>query len=126
MRIKDTEQVKEIKYEQMIPVGNVDTNDPRHINVGKLSDFVEGNIKMKGTFASSEELQGVYTAVGDLSGQIGFIDTKFTGQLTTVGEQIADLEEAVSGGSSTGTTTETWTFQLENGTTINKNVLLKK
>lgn len=126
MRIKDTEQVKEIKYEQMIPVGNVDTNDARHINVGNLSDFVENNIKTKGTFASSEELQGVYSAVGDLTGSIGYIDDKFTQQFTTVGEQIAELEQAVSGGTSTGTTTETWTFTLENGTTINKNVLLKK
>ena len=43
----------------MIPVGNVDTEDARHINVGNLSDFVENNIKTKGTFANSEELQGV-------------------------------------------------------------------
>jgi hypothetical protein len=126
MRIKDTEHVKEIKYEQMIAVGNVDTEDPRHINVGNLSDFVESNIKTKGTFASNDELQGVYSAIGDLTGNIGYIDDKFTQQFTTVGEQIAELEQAVSGGTSTGTTTETWTFQLENGTTINKNVLLKK
>lgn len=128
MKINETEHVKEIKYEQMLPVGNVETNDARHINVGNLSDFVEGNIKMKGTFASNDELQGVYSAIGDLTGSIGYLDEKFTGQLTTVGEQIADLEEAVNsgGGGSTGTTTETWTFQLEDGSTINKNVLLKK
>lgn len=126
MKINESEHVKEIKYEQMLPVGNVDTNDARHINVGNLSDFVENNIKMKGTFASGEELQGVYSAIGDLTGQIGYIDEKFTGQFQTVGTQIAELEEAVSGGTSTETTTETWTFELEDNSIINKNVLLKK
>lgn len=123
MKINETEHVKEIKYEQMLPVGNVETNDARHINIGNLSDFVEGNIKTKGTFASSEELQGVYSAIGDLTGSIGYIDEKFTGQLVTVGEQIADLEEAVNSG---GGSTETWTFELEDGSTINKNVIVKK
>lgn len=118
MRIKDTEHVKEIKYEQMLPIGNVDTNDPRHINVGKLSDFVEGNIKMKGTFASSEELQGVYSAVGDLTASIGYVDDKFTTQLTTVGEQIAELETQTN-------KYETWEFELEDGSTITKLILVK-
>lgn len=127
MKINETEHVKEIKYEQMLPVGNVDTNDARHINVGNLSDFVESNIKMKGTFASSDELQGVYSAIGDLTGTIGFVDDKFTAQFNTVGEQIAELEEAVSGGgTSTETTTEVWTFELESGETITKEILLKK
>lgn len=118
MKINKTEHVKEIKYEQMIPVGNVETEDARHINVGNLSDFIEGNIKMKGTFASGEELQGVYSAVADLSGQIGFIDTKFTGQLTTVGEQIATLETQTN-------KYETWEFELEDGSTITKLILVK-
>ena len=81
---------------------------------------------MKGTFASSDELQGVYSAVGDLTGSIGYIDDKFTQQFQTVGVQIADLEEAVSGGTSTETTTEVWTFELESGETITKEILLKK
>lgn len=119
MKINETEHVKEIKYEQMLPVGNVETNDARHINVGNLSDFVEGNIKMKGTFASGEELQGVYSAIGDLTGNIGYIDEKFTGQLQTVANQITELENQTN-------KYETWTFQLEDGTTINKNILLKK
>ena len=128
MKINETEHVKEIKFEQMIPVGNVETNDARHINVGNLSDFVESNIKMKGTFASSNDLQGVYNAVADLTGDISFLDTKFTGQLNTVGEQIAELEEAVNsgGGGSTGTTTETWTFELEDNSIITKEILVKK
>ena len=127
IRIKDTEKVKEIKFEQMLPIGNVDTDDARHVNIGDLSDFVENNIKEKGTFASSEELQGVYSAVADLTGNIGFVDDKFTAQFITVGEQIAELEQAVSGGgTSTETTTETWTFELEDGTIITKEILLKK
>lgn len=119
MRIKDTEHVKEIKYEQMIPVGNVDTNDARHVEIGNLSDFVENNIKEKGTFANSEQLKGVYTAVADLTNEIGFIDTKYSEQLTTVGQQIATLE-------SQSNTYETWVFELEDGTTINKKVLINK
>ena len=127
IRIKDTAKVKEIKFEQKLPVGNVDTDDPRHVTIGDLSDFVENNIKEKGTFASSEELNGVYSAVGDLTASIGFVDDKFTQQFITVGEQIADLNEAVSGGgTSTDTITETWTFELEDGSTIMKEILLKK
>lgn len=118
IKIKDTEHVKEIKYEQMIPVGNVDTNDARHINVGNLSDFVENNIKMNGTFATSEQLQGVYSSIADLTGSITSIDEKYNSQLITVGEQIATIENKTN-------TYETWMFELEDGTTINKNVLIK-
>ena len=118
IRIKDTEKVKEIKYEQMLPIGNVDTDDARHVNIGDLSDFVENNIKQKGTFASSEELQGVYSAVGDLTSAITSIDEKYNSQLITVGEQIATIENKTN-------TYETWTFELEDGTIINKNILIK-
>ena len=94
VKIKDTEHVKEIKYEQMIPVGNVDTNDARHVEIGNLSDFVENNIKQKGTFATNENLNNVSI------------------QLETVANQINNYE--------------TWVFELEDGTTINKNVLINK
>lgn len=119
MRIKETEHVKEIKHEQMLPVGNVETEDARHINVGNLSDFVEENIKNNGTFATREQLEGVSNAVAEESGVIERIDNKFTNQLITVGEQIATLETQTNN-------YETWTFELEDGTTIMKEILIKK
>lgn len=119
MRIKDTEHVKEIKYEQMIPVGNVDTNDARHVEIGNLSDFVENNIKEKGTFATNEQLQGLSNAVVAEGKNITFIDEKFTAQFETIGKQIATLQTQSN-------TYETWVFELEDGTTINKKVLINK
>lgn len=112
MKIRDTEPVKEIKYEQMLAVGNVDTNDARHITIGNLSDFVENNIKEKGTFATNEQLSGLSDAVVAEGENITFIDTKFTAQLETVAEQI--------------NTYETWVFELEDGTKLNKNILINK
>lgn len=119
MRIKDTEHVKEIKYEQMIPIGNVDTNDARHVEIGILSDFIENNIKQKGTFATNEQLSGLSDAVVAEGENITLIDNKFTVQLETVGQQIATLQTQSN-------TYETWVFELEDGTTINKKVLINK
>lgn len=119
MRIKDTEHVKQIKYEQMIPIGNVDTNDARHVEIGNLSDFIENNIKEKGTFATNEQLQVLSDAVVAEGENITFIDNKFSAQLETVGQQIATLQTQSN-------TYETWVFELEDGTTINKKVLINK
>jgi hypothetical protein len=119
IKIKDTEHVKEIKYEQMIPIGNVDTNDARHVEIGNLSDFVENNIKQKGTFATNEQLSGLSDAVVAEGENITFIDNKFTAQLETVGQQIATLQTQSN-------TYETWVFELEDGSTINKKVLINK
>ena len=101
MRIKDTEHVKEIKYEQMIPIGNVDTNDARHVEIGNLSDFVENNIQQKGTFATTTQLNSVQSG------------------LEYLGNSIDQIEVGLN-------TYETWVFELEDGTTINKNVLINK
>ena len=101
MRIKDTEHVKQIKYEQMIPVGNVDTNDARHIEIGNLSDFIENNIKEKGTFATTTQLNSVQSG------------------LEYLGNSLDRIEVGLN-------TYETWVFELEDGTTINKNVLINK
>jgi hypothetical protein len=119
IKIKDTEHVKEIKYEQMIPIGNVDTNDARHVEIGNLSDFVENNIKQKGTFATNEQLSGLSDAVVAEGENITLIDNKFTAQLETVGQQIATLQTQSN-------TYETWVFELEDGSTINKKVLINK
>ena len=119
IRIKDTEKVKEIKYEQMLPVGNVDTDDPRHIEIGQLSDFVESNIKEKGTFATKEQLSGLSDAIVAEGENITAIDNKFSAQFETVGQQITTIENKTN-------TYETWTFELEDGTTINKKVLIVK
>ena len=101
MKIRDTEPVKEIKYEQMLAVGNVDTNDARHITIGNLSDFVENNIKEKGTFATTTQLNSVQSG------------------LEYLGNSIDQIEVGLN-------TYETWVFELEDGTTINKNVLINK
>lgn len=100
IKIKDTEHVKEIKYEQMIPVGNVDTNDARHVEIGNLSDFVENNIKQKGTFATTTQLNSVQSG------------------LEYLGNSIDQIEVDLSN-------TETWTFELEDGTIITKEIILK-
>lgn len=149
MRIKDTEAVKEINYDLYIPVGNTTTNDPRHIDVGSLGDFVENNIKEKGTFATTEQLAGVSDAIVAEGETITMIDNKFTGQIQTIGQQIATLENQNKNFATTAqlnsvqegldylgdkvdeiqvdlSTTETWTFELENGSTINKNVVINK
>lgn len=101
MRIKDTEHVKQIKYEQMIPVGNVDTNDARHVAIGNLSDFVENNIQQKGTFATTTQLNSVQSG------------------LEYLGNSLDRIEVGLN-------TYETWVFELEDGSTINKNVIVKK
>lgn len=101
IKIKDTEHVKEIKYEQMIPVGNVDTNDARHVEIGNLSDFVENNIKEKGTFATTTQLNSVQSG------------------LEYLGNTIDQIEVGLN-------TYETWEFELEDGTTINKKILIQK
>lgn len=149
MRIKDTEAVKEINYDLYIPVGNTTTNDPRHIDVGSLSDFVENNIKEKGTFATTEQLAGLSDAIVAEGENITFIDNKFTGQIQTIGQQITTLENQNKNFATTEqlnsverglqylgdsldqlevdlNTYETWTFELEDGSTINKNVLINK
>lgn len=120
IKIYETEAIKEINNNVMIPVGNVSTNDARHITIGSLSDFTEQNIKNNGTFATSEQLQGVYTAVTDLTTAIDFIDTKYSGQLNTVGEQIADLQNNI------GSSSELWEFELEDGSLINKKVVIQQ
>lgn len=119
MKIRDTEPVKEIKYEQMIPIGNVDTNDARHVEIGNLSDFIENNIKEKGTFATNEQLNVLSDAVVAEGENITFIDNKFSAQFQTVGEQIATLENKSN-------TYEVWNFQLEDGTIISKKVVINK
>lgn len=119
MRIKDTEHVKKIQYENMFPVGNTETEDPRHITVGNLSDFIEENIKMKGTFATTEQLNGLSEAIVAESENITFIDNKYSAQFETIGKQITTLQTQSN-------TYETWVFELEDGTTINKNVLINK
>lgn len=149
MRIKDTEAVKEINYDLYIPVGNTTTNDPRHIDVGSLSDFVENNIKEKGTFATTEQIAGLSDAIVAEGENITFIDNKFTGQIQTIGQQIATLENQNKNFATTEqlnsverglqylgdsldqlevdlNTYETWTFELEDGSTINKKVLINK
>lgn len=149
MRIKDTEAVKEINYDLYIPVGNTTTDDPRHIDVGSLSDFVENNIKEKGTFATTEQLAGLSDAIVAEGENITFIDNKFTGQIQTIGQQITTLENQNKNFATTEqlnsverglqylgdsldqlevdlNTYETWTFELENGSTINKNVVINK
>lgn len=101
MRIKDTEAVKEINYDLYIPVGNTTTDDPRHIDLGSLGDFVENNIKKKGTFATTEQLNSVERG------------------LQYLGDSLDQLEVDLN-------TYETWTFELEDGSIINKNVLINK
>lgn len=133
MRIKDTEAVKEINYDLYIPVGNTTTDDPRHIDLGSLGDFVENNIKEKGTFATTEQITGLSDAIVAEGENITNIDNKFSAQLQTVGQQIAKLESGIEYlGNSLDelevdlNTYETWTFELEDGSTINKNVLINK
>lgn len=100
MRIKDTEHVEKIQDEQMIPIGNVGTEDARHINIGNLSEFVENNIQQKGTFATTTQLNSVQSG------------------LEYLGNSLDRIEVAVNN-------TETWTFELEDGTTITKEILVK-
>lgn len=100
MRIKDTEHVEKILEEQMIPIGNVDTEDARHINIGNLCEFVENNIQQKGTFATNEQLDTLQRGVNYL------------------GNSLDTFEVALNN-------TETWTFELEDGTTITKQIVVK-
>lgn len=120
IKIYETEAIKEINHNVMIPVGNVSTNDARHVTIGSLSDFTEQNIKNNGTFATREQLEGVSNAVAEESGVIERMDNKFTNQLITVGEQIADLQ------SNMGNSTEVWEFELEDGSLINKKVVIQQ
>lgn len=120
IKIYETEAIKEINNNVMIPVGNVSTNDARHITIGSLSDFTEQNIKNNGTFATREQLEGVSNAVAEESGVIERMDNKFTNQLKTVGEQIADLQNNM------GNSTEVWEFELEDGSLINKKVVIQQ
>jgi hypothetical protein len=85
MRIKDTEQVQEIKKELMLAVGNTDTDDPRHITLEQIKDFSTTNVQ-----------QG----------------------LEYLGNSLDRIEVAINN-------TETWTFELEDGTTITKEILVK-
>lgn len=100
MRIKDTEHVEKIQDEQMIPIGNVDTDDARHINIGNLYEFVENNIQQKGTFATTTQLNSVQQG------------------LEYLGNSLDTFEVALNN-------TETWSFELEDGTIITKEIVVK-
>ena len=85
MRIKDTEQVQEVTKDLMIPVGNTDTDDARHITLSDIKDFTNEQVQ-----------QG----------------------LEYLGNAVDQLQVNLSN-------TETWTFELEDGTIITKEILVK-
>ena len=85
MRIKDTEKVQEVTKDLMIPVGNTDTDDARHITLSDIKDF-----------STTDVQQG----------------------LQYLGDTLDTLNVAVNN-------TETWTFELEDGTIITKEIVVK-
>lgn len=53
----------------------------------------------------------------------GGIDIKYQGSTVTLQDKLNEIEAKISSGG-TGTSTETWTFTLDDGTTVTKNIVM--
>ena len=96
MRIKDTEQVQEVTKDLMIPVGNTDTDDARHITLEQIKEYSNVDVQQNIVTLSEQTQQG----------------------LEYLGNAVDQLQVNLSN-------TETWTFELEDGTIITKEIVVK-
>lgn len=96
MKIKDTEQVQEVTKDLMIPVGNTDTDDARHITLEQIKEYSNVDVQQNIVTLSEQTQQG----------------------LEYLGNAVDQLQVNLSN-------TETWTFELEDGTIITKEIVVK-
>ena len=66
MRIKDTEQVQEVTKDLMIPVGNTDTDDARHITLSDIKDFTNEQVQ-QGLDYLGDNLDTLTIAVNEIN-----------------------------------------------------------
>lgn len=96
IKIKESAFV-EVGEAYYIPVGNTPYEDPRHITIEKLDQYLKNSDTEGGV---GNEFRNVLNGISGNAETISFMDSKFESRFKTVGSQIQDLYNQIDNGGS--------------------------
>lgn len=106
MRIKDTQQITEVTKDLMLPLGNTPNEDPAHITLEQIKEYTNVDVQAN--------INVINTSIAQAQDGINYI-----------GNKVDEVEIAINTLNTQVNKTETWKFELEDGTVITKQILVK-